>query len=307
MKYPWPGSTEENLSSKARPLSGTELAADLKAHLRVRLEQLAAHGIRPGLATILVGDDPGSQIYVAAKHRDCSEIGLASRDIRLPVDTGQEALEAVIQELNDDPTCTGMIVQLPLPNHLDTERILHAVSPAKDADGLHPYNLGLLVEDVSGKSTAPQPCTPRGVLALLQAGGVELDGARVCVVGRGLTAGRPLGLMLTQRNIGATAVLCHTGTRDLAAELRSADVIVAAAGVPGLVGPRDVKPGAAVVDVGVSRRDGRIVGDVAPGVEDVAGWLTPNPGGVGPMTRVMLLENVVAAAEALASDASGRS
>lgn len=298
MRYPWPD--EDGGADLAKPLDGVALASSKKTELRARVAALAERGVVPGLGTILVGEDPGSQIYVGAKHKDCEEVGIASIDVRLPEDATEEEVLAAVEDLNENPKCTAFIVQLPLPRHVDTAKVLHAMKPAKDADGLHPVNLGLLVEDINGTSTAPQPCTPKGIVELLKAAGVPLRGARVCVLGRGLTTGRPLGLMLTQRDVGATAILCHTGTKDTAAEMRAADVIIAAAGVPGVVKAEDVKPGAAVVDVGVSRVDGKIAGDVAPGVEKVAGWLSPNPGGVGPMTRVMLLENVVALAEASA-------
>lgn len=298
MKYPWPSlEAVDDADELAQPLDGSALATQTKHDLAVRVSTLREQGIIPGLATVLVGDDPASQIYVAAKHRDCEEVGITSFDVRLPADASQADVEEAVHALNSDPQCTAFIVQLPLPEHLDEAAVLRAMDPQKDADGLHPYNLGLLVSDIDGTSTAPQPCTPKGVIKLLQASGVALRGARVCVVGRGLTTGRPLALMLGQRNVGATAILCHTGTVDLSAELRSADIIIAAAGVPDLVTADDVKPGAAVVDVGVSRREGKIAGDVASGVEGVAAWLTPNPGGVGPMTRVMLLENVVRQAE----------
>lgn len=296
MKYPWPGS-ESGDGEGAQPLDGLALAATKKEELRERVAALKQSGIKPGLGTILVGADPGSQIYVGAKHRDCEEVGVASLDVRLPETATQADVLGAVSALNGDPACTAFIVQLPLPKQVDTAAVLHAMDPGKDADGLHPVNLGLLVEDINGTSTAPQPCTPKGIVELLKASGVPLKGARVCVLGRGLTTGRPLGLLLTQRSVGATAILCHTGTTDLGAEMRAADVIIAAAGVPGVVRQEDVKPGAAVVDVGVSRVNGRIAGDVAPGVEKVARWLSPNPGGVGPMTRVMLLENVVRIAE----------
>ncbi|WP_242491684.1 bifunctional methylenetetrahydrofolate dehydrogenase/methenyltetrahydrofolate cyclohydrolase [Actinomyces minihominis] len=298
MKFPWPSvSSLGEPQVLARPLDGSALAARKKSELCDRVEALKERGVVPGLGTILVGADPASEIYVAAKHRDCREIGLHSLDIRLPADATQGEVEAAVAELNLNPLCTAFIVQLPLPDHLDEAAVLQAMDPEKDADGLHPYNLGLLVADINGVSDAPQPCTPKGIIELLRDSGVELRGARVCVVGRGLTTGRPLGLMLGQRTVGATAILCHTGTRALSEELRAADVIIAAAGVPNLIGVKDVRPGAAVVDVGVSRCGGKIAGDVAPGVETVAGWLSPNPGGVGPMTRVMLLENVVRQAE----------
>ena len=294
MKYPWNGEVQDG---QALPLDGLALASKVKENLRQRVVRLVSRGQTPGLGTLLVGDDPGSAIYVAAKHRDCEEVGIRSFDVRLPADATAEQVEEAIDAFNADPECTAFIIQLPLPDHLDSAAMLRRMNPAKDADGLHPYNLGILVDDVDGTSTAPRPCTPRGIVELLKANSVELKGARVCVVGRGLTVGRPLGLMLTSRDVGATAILCHTGTKDLDAELRQADVIVAAAGVPELVREDAVKPGAVVVDVGVARRDGKIAGDIAPGVENVAAAMTPNPGGVGPMTRAMLLTNVVEIAE----------
>lgn len=294
MKYPWNGEVQDG---QALPLDGLALASRVKENLRQRVVRLVSRGQTPGLGTLLVGDDPGSAIYVAAKHRDCEEVGIRSFDVRLPADATAEQVEEAIDAFNTDPECTAFIIQLPLPDHLDSAAMLRRMNPAKDADGLHPYNLGILVDDVDGTSTAPRPCTPRGIVELLKANSVELKGARVCVVGRGLTVGRPLGLMLTSRDVGATAILCHTGTKDLDAELRQADVIVAAAGVPELVREDAVKPGAVVVDVGVARRDGKIAGDIAPGVENVAAAMTPNPGGVGPMTRAMLLTNVVEIAE----------
>lgn len=294
MKYPWNGEVQDG---QALPLDGLALASKVKENLRQRVVRLVSRGQTPGLGTLLVGDDPGSAIYVAAKHRDCEEVGIRSFDVRLPADATAEQVEEAIDAFNTDPECTAFIIQLPLPDHLDSAAMLRRMNPAKDADGLHPYNLGILVDDVDGTSTAPRPCTPRGIVELLKANSVELKGARVCVVGRGLTVGRPLGLMLTSRDVGATAILCHTGTKDLDAELRQADVIVAAAGVPELVREDAVKPGAVVVDVGVARRDGKIAGDIAPGVENVAAAMTPNPGGVGPMTRAMLLTNVVEIAE----------
>lgn len=294
MKYPWNGEVQDG---QALPLDGLALASKVKENLRQRVVRLVSRGQTPGLGTLLVGDDPGSAIYVAAKHRDCEEVGIRSFDVRLPADATAEQVEEAIDAFNTDPECTAFIIQLPLPDHLDSAAMLRRMNPAKDADGLHPYNLGILVDDVDGTSTAPRPCTPRGIVELLKANSVELKGARVCVVGRGLTVGRPLGLMLTSRDVGATAILCHTGTKDLDAELRQADVIVAAAGVPELIREDAVKPGAVVVDVGVARRDGKIAGDIAPGVENVAAAMTPNPGGVGPMTRAMLLTNVVEIAE----------
>ncbi|MGC5013707.1 bifunctional methylenetetrahydrofolate dehydrogenase/methenyltetrahydrofolate cyclohydrolase [Streptosporangium sp. DT93] len=277
----------------ARILDGKATAAKIKADLAVRVAALAERGVVPGLGTVLVGADPGSQIYVAGKHRDCAEVGISSIRRDLPEDATQAEVEAVVDELDASRECTGYIVQLPLPRHLDTQALIERMDPAKDADGLHPVNLGRLVHMVD----APLPCTPYGIVALLQEYGVPIKGAEVVVVGRGITVGRSLGLLLTRRSENATVTLCHTGTRDLAAHTRRADIVVAAAGVPHLITADMVRPGAAVLDVGVSRVDGKIAGDVAPGVEDVAGFLTPNPGGVGPMTRAMLLTNVVEAAE----------
>ncbi|WP_432929906.1 bifunctional methylenetetrahydrofolate dehydrogenase/methenyltetrahydrofolate cyclohydrolase [Microbispora sp. CA-135349] len=277
----------------AQVLDGKATAAKIKSELAERVKALAARGITPGLGTILVGDDPGSQIYVAGKHRDCAEVGITSIRKDLPEDATQADVEAAVDELNADPACTGYIVQLPLPRHLDTQALIERMDPAKDADGLHPVNLGRLVHMVD----APLPCTPRGIVVLLQEYGVPLKGAEVVVVGRGITVGRPLGLLLTRRAENATVTLCHTGTQDLASHVRRADIVVAAAGVPHLVTAEMVKPGAAVLDVGVSRVDGKLAGDVAPDVREVAGFVAPNPGGVGPMTRAMLLANVVEAAE----------
>ncbi|WP_329425960.1 bifunctional methylenetetrahydrofolate dehydrogenase/methenyltetrahydrofolate cyclohydrolase [Streptosporangium sp. NBC_01495] len=277
----------------ARILDGKATAAKIKADLTARVAALRERGVVPGLGTVLVGGDPGSQIYVAGKHRDCAEVGISSIRRDLPESATQAEVEAVVDELDASAECTGYIVQLPLPRHLDTQALIERMDPAKDADGLHPVNLGRLVHMVD----APLPCTPYGIVVLLQAYGVPIKGAEVVVVGRGITVGRSLGLLLTRRSENATITLCHTGTQDLAAHTRRADIVVAAAGVPHLITADMVKPGAAVLDVGVSRVDGKIAGDVAPGVEDVAGFLTPNPGGVGPMTRAMLLTNVVEAAE----------
>ncbi|GAA3374591.1 bifunctional methylenetetrahydrofolate dehydrogenase/methenyltetrahydrofolate cyclohydrolase [Streptomyces sannanensis] len=282
----------------AQILDGKATAAAIKSDLTARVAALKAKGITPGLGTVLVGDDPGSHKYVAGKHRDCAEVGIASIQRELPATATQEEIEAVVRELNDDPECTGYIVQLPLPKGIDENRILELMDPAKDADGLHPTNLGRLVLN----EPAPLPCTPFGIVQLLRRYGVELNGAEVVVVGRGTTIGRPMPLLLTRRSENSTVTQCHTGTRDLSAHLRRADIIVAAAGVPHIVKPEDVKPGAAVLDVGVSRdENGKIVGDVHPGVAEVAGWLSPNPGGVGPMTRAQLLVNVVEAAERAAA------
>ncbi len=274
-------------------LDGKATAAAIRAELTERVAALAATGRRPGLGTLLVGEDPGSRWYVNAKHRDCAQVGIASIQRELPATASTADVLAVVDELNADPGCTGYIVQLPLPPGVDESVVLEAVDPAKDADGLHPVNLGRLVLNVPGAL----PCTPVGIIELLRRYQVPIAGAEVVVVGRGITVGRPLGLLLTRRSENATVTLCHTGTRDLAAHLRTADVVVAAAGVPGLVTAELVKPGAAVLDVGVSRVDGRIVGDVAADVLEVAGHVAPNPGGVGPMTRAMLLRNVVLAAE----------
>ncbi|MFB7286301.1 bifunctional methylenetetrahydrofolate dehydrogenase/methenyltetrahydrofolate cyclohydrolase [Actinacidiphila glaucinigra] len=278
----------------AQILDGKATAAAIKSELSTRVQALKERGVTPGLGTLLVGDDPGSRWYVAGKHRDCAEVGIASIQRELPETATQEEIEAVVRELNDNPECTGYIVQLPLPKGIDTNRVLELMDPAKDADGLHPTNLGRLVLGERG----PLPCTPNGIVELLRRHGVEINGAHVAVVGRGVTVGRSIGLLLTRKSENATVTLCHTGTRDLSAQLRQADIIVAAAGVPHLVKPEDVRPGAAVLDVGVSRdENGKIVGDVHPGVSEVAGWISPNPGGVGPMTRAMLLANVVEAAE----------
>jgi len=278
----------------AQILDGKATSAAIKAELSTRVQALEARGIHPGLGTLLVGDDPGSKWYVAGKHRDCAQVGIGSIQRELPGTATQDEIEAVVRELNADPECTGYIVQLPLPKGIDTNRVLELMDPAKDADGLHPMSLGRLVLGETG----PLPCTPNGIVELLRRHGVELNGAHVVVVGRGITVGRSIGLLLTRKSENATVTLCHTGTRDLSALLRQADVIVAAAGVPHIIKPEDVKPGAAVLDVGVSRdEDGKIVGDVHPGAAEVAGWLSPNPGGVGPMTRALLLQNVVEAAE----------
>ncbi|GEL16192.1 bifunctional methylenetetrahydrofolate dehydrogenase/methenyltetrahydrofolate cyclohydrolase [Pseudonocardia asaccharolytica] len=258
-----------------------------------RVEKLAAAGVIPGLGTVLVGEDPGSRSYVRAKHRDCAKVGIASIQRQLPAEASQADVERAIDELNADPACTGYLIQLPLPKPLDSGAALERIDPAKDADGLHPVNLGRLVLGKPG----PLPCTPRGIVELCRRYGVELNGARVTVVGRGVTVGRPLGLLLTRRSENATVTLCHTGTRDLAAEVRRADVVVAAAGSPGLITADMVRPGAAVLDVGVTRTDLGLVGDVSPEVAEVAGLLAPVPGGVGPMTRAMLVTNVVEAAE----------
>ncbi len=277
----------------AQILDGKKAAADIKAELTERVAKLREQGVVPGLGTVLVGDDPGSRWYVNGKHKDCAEVGITSIRVDLPESATQAEVEAAVAGLNDDPACTGYIVQLPLPRHMEENAILGQVDPAKDADGLHPTNLGWLV---LGKP-APLPCTPHGIVELLRRNDVPIAGAEVVVIGRGVTVGRPLGLLLTRRSENATVTLCHTGTRDLARHTRDADVVVAAAGVPGIVTGEMVKPGAALLDVGVSRVDGKLAGDLAPDVRAVAGWVSPNPGGVGPMTRAMLLSNIVEAAE----------
>jgi methylenetetrahydrofolate dehydrogenase (NADP+)/methenyltetrahydrofolate cyclohydrolase len=281
-------------------LDGKATAAAIRDELRERLAALTAAGHQPGLGTLLVGDDPGSRWYVDAKHKDCAEVGIGSIQRELPASATQDDVLAVAAELNADAACTGYIVQLPLPRHIDEYAVLAAMDPEKDADGLHPTNLGRLVLNVAG----PLPCTPVGIVELLRRFDVPIAGAEVVVIGRGVTVGRPLGLLLTRRSENATVTLCHTGTRDLAMHVRGADIVVAAAGVPGLITADLVKPGAAVLDVGVSRVDGKIAGDVALDVVEVAGHVAPNPGGVGPMTRAMLLQNVVLAAERAAASAS---
>lgn len=288
----------------AQILDGKATAKAIKAELAERVSALVDAGHpQPGLATVLVGEDPGSAAYVRGKHRDSAQIGLNSIQRHLPAETTQAELEAVIDGLNADPACTGYIVQLPLPAHIDTDAILERIDPAKDADGLHPMNLGRLVLNAYGPISTPLPCTPRAVVELLLRHDVDLKGKDVVVVGRGVTVGRSIGALLTRRAINATVTLTHTGTRDLPDHLRRADVIVAAAGVAHLVRPEDVKPGAIVLDVGVSRVEdpeggkATLVGDVDPGVAEVASWISPNPGGVGPMTRALLVQNVVEMAE----------
>jgi methylenetetrahydrofolate dehydrogenase (NADP+)/methenyltetrahydrofolate cyclohydrolase len=287
----------------AQVLDGKATAAAIKAELTIRVAALAERGVHPGLGTLLVGDDPGSTWYVNGKHKDCAEVGIASIREDLPATATQDEIEAAVARLNEDPTCTGFIVQLPLPKGIDTNRVLELVDPDKDADGLHPTNLGRLVLRVNQEVTSPLPCTPRGIIELLERHGIELAGADVVVVGRGTTVGRSIGLLLTRRAVNATVTLTHTGTVDLAEHTRNADVIIAAAGVPGIITADLVKPGAVVVDVGVSRVPDpetgkmRVAGDVDPAVAEIASWISPNPGGVGPMTRAMLLSNVVDSAE----------
>jgi methylenetetrahydrofolate dehydrogenase (NADP+)/methenyltetrahydrofolate cyclohydrolase len=283
-------------------LDGRAAAAAIREDLVHRVALLRERGIVPGLGTVLVGDDPGSRAYVAGKHRDCAQVGIASIQRELGADATQDQVDAVVDGLNLDPHCHGYIVQLPLPPHLDTRGVLERIDPDKDADGLQPVNLGRLVLGQPG----PLPCTPRGVLDLLRRYDVPLRGADVVIIGRGTTVGRPLGLLLNQRDVSATVTLCHTGTRDLAGHTRRADIVIAAAGVPGLLTADMVRPGAVVVDVGITRivgadGKGRYTGDVDPGVREAAGFLAPIPGGIGPMTRAMLLTNVVERAEAVAA------
>ena len=280
----------------ATKLDGTLFRDEIFADLAQRVSALKEKGITPGLATVLVGEDPGSQSYVKMKHRDCEKLGINSIRKDLPADITQEELEAVIDELNADDACTGYIVQLPLPKHLDENAILERIDPAKDADGLHPVNLGKLVLN----EEAPLPCTPNGCLHLLRRFGVELNGAKTVVIGRGVTVGRPIGLMLTRRSENSTVTLCHTGTKDLAAETREADIVIAAAGQPHMLTADMIKEGAALLDVGVSRVDGKLTGDIHPDCWDTAGYVSPNPGGVGPLTRAFLVRNIVERAEKLA-------
>jgi methylenetetrahydrofolate dehydrogenase (NADP+)/methenyltetrahydrofolate cyclohydrolase len=282
-------------------LDGKQTAAAVKRDLAARVADLRAAGVVPGLGTVLVGDDPGSTAYVAGKHRDCAEVGIHSIRIDLPATASQADVLAAVADLNAAPECTGYIVQLPLPKGLDANAVLEEMDPAKDADGLHPVNLGRLVLG----TPAPLPCTPRGIVELLRRYNVPINGAEVCVVGRGVTVGRPLGLLLTRKSENATVTLCHTGTRDLGAHVRRADVVVAAAGVPHLITPDLVRAGAAVLDVGITRMADGLVGDVHPGVREVAGFVAPMPGGVGPMTRAMLLANVVEAAGRAAGAGAG--
>ena len=277
----------------AQILDGKALAATIKGELRERVAALADRGIVPGLGTVLVGDDPGSHSYVAGKHRDCAQVGIASLQVELPASTTSAELQSKIEELNADPACTGYIVQLPLPGSLDDNWALGLIDPDKDADGLHPSNLGRLVLGQDG----PLPCTPRGIIELLRRHGIPLAGAEVCVLGRGTTVGRPLGLLLTRKSENATVTLCHTATVDVAAHTRRADIVIAAAGRPGLVTGDMVRPGAVCVDVGITRTAEGLVGDLDASVREVASWVAPVPGGVGPMTRAMLLSNVVERAE----------
>ncbi|MCZ9295466.1 bifunctional methylenetetrahydrofolate dehydrogenase/methenyltetrahydrofolate cyclohydrolase [Corynebacterium yonathiae] len=280
----------------ATKLDGTLYRDEIFSDLAQRVSALKEKGITPGLATVLVGEDPGSQSYVKMKHRDCEKLGINSIRKDLPADITQKELEAVIDELNADDACTGYIVQLPLPKHLDENAILERIDPEKDADGLHPVNLGKLVLN----EEAPLPCTPNGCLHLLRRFGVELNGAKTVVIGRGVTVGRPIGLMLTRRSENSTVTLCHTGTKELAAETREADIVIAAAGQPHMLTADMIKEGAALLDVGVSRVDGKLTGDIHPDCWDKAGFVSPNPGGVGPLTRAFLVRNIVERAEKLA-------
>jgi len=277
----------------ARILDGKATAAQIRTGLAERVAALAGRGVAAGLGTILVGDDPGSRAYVNGKHRDCAEVGIASIRVDLPATASQREVEAAVDMLNADPACTGYIVQLPLPAGIDARRVLERMDPAKDADGLHPVNLGRLVLGEPG----PLPCTPRAIVELLRRYEVPIAGADATLIGRGITVGRPLGLVLTRRAENATVTLCHTGTKDLPAHTRGADIVVVAAGMPGLIKADMIKPGAAVLDVGITRTDAGLVGDVDPAAAEMAGYLAPMPGGVGPMTRAMLLANVVEAAE----------
>ena len=287
----------------AKTLDGLAAAAAVKAELSERIQSLRASGATPGLGTLLVGDDPGSHSYVGGKHRDCAEVGIESIRIDLPESATAADVRAAIADLNSAKEVTGYIVQLPLPTGIDDREMLELIDPAKDADGLHPTNLGRLVAGVDGNITSPLPCTPAGIVELLIRNGVVIPGAHVAVLGRGLTVGRPLGLLLTTKGLDATVSLLHSRTTNVAEEISRADIVVAAVGVPHFVRPEWIKPGAAVLDVGITRVDdpsaaqAKLTGDVHPGVADVAGWLSPNPGGVGPMTRAMLLANVVRLAE----------
>lgn len=287
----------------ALKLDGIAVAAAIKSDLKSRVSRLAAQGVQAGLGTLLVGDDPGSSRYVAGKHKDCAEVGIRSLRRTLPADADFEQILSVVRDFNEDPACTGFIVQLPLPRGVDANAIIDSIDPAKDADGMHPYNLGELVLHPKGELSTPLPCTPRGVIELLKRYDIDLAGKRVCVLGRGITIGRTIGLLLTRNEVNATVTLCHTGTVDVHRHLREAEVIIAATGSAGIVTADDVAPGAVLVDVGVSRVQDpetgawRIRGDIDPAAREQASAYTPNPGGVGPMTRAMLLSNVVEIAE----------
>jgi len=274
-------------------LDGKATAQKIKTNLIKRVQDLKSKGINPGLGTILVGDDAGSHAYVGGKHKDCAEVGINSIRIDLPKTASQSDVMNSIEKLNNDASCTGFIVQLPLPGGLDSNKALEAINPQKDADGLHPTNLGKLVLGQNG----PLPCTPRGIIELLRTYKIEINGAKVVIIGRGVTVGRPLGLLLTRKTENATVTLCHTGTKDLISHLLTADIVIAAAGVPHLVKPNMIKKGAALIDVGITRTDNGLVGDIDPKVQEIAGYFSPMPGGTGPMTRAMLLTNVVESAE----------
>jgi methylenetetrahydrofolate dehydrogenase (NADP+) / methenyltetrahydrofolate cyclohydrolase len=274
-------------------LDGKATAQKIKTNLIERVQDLKSKGINPGLGTILVGDDAGSHAYVGGKHKDCAEVGINSIRIDLPKTASQSDVMNSIEKLNNDASCTGFIVQLPLPGGLDSNKALEAINPQKDADGLHPTNLGKLVLGQNG----PLPCTPRGIIELLRTYKIEINGAKVVIIGRGVTVGRPLGLLLTRKTENATVTLCHTGTKDLISHLLTADIVIAAAGVPHLVKPSMIKKGTALIDVGITRTDNGLVGDIDPKVQEIAGYFSPMPGGTGPMTRAMLLTNVVESAE----------
>ena len=278
-------------------LDGLATAKAIKAELAVEVAKLKQTGVAPGLGTLLVGDDPGSHSYVGGKHRDCAEVGINSIRIDLPASATLNDIKAAVRDLNDSKEVTGYIVQLPLPGGIDSNAILELMDPAKDADGLHPINLGRLVMNVSGEMKSPLPCTPNGIVELLKRYQVPTQGAEVAIIGRGLTVGRPLGLLMTRKGIDSTVTLLHSASKDIPAAIRRADIVVAALGQPHFVKPEWIKPGAAVLDVGITRTEQGLTGDVDPTVSQVAGWLSPNPGGVGPMTRAMLLKNVVLAAQ----------
>ena len=278
-------------------LDGLATAKAIKAELAVEVAQLKQRGISPGLGTLLVGDDPGSHSYVGGKHRDCAQVGINSIRIDLPASASLSDIKSAVKDLNDSKEVTGYIVQLPLPGGIDSNAILELMDPAKDADGLHPINLGRLVMNVTGEMKSPLPCTPNGIVELLRRYQVPTHGAEVAIIGRGLTVGRPLGLLMTRKGIDATVTLLHSASQDIPAAVRRADIVVAALGQPHFVKPQWIKPGAAVLDVGITRTEQGLTGDVDPKVAEVAGWLSPNPGGVGPMTRAMLLKNVVLAAQ----------
>ncbi len=294
----------------AQLLDGRAVAATIKDELRVRVDALRARGYTPGLGTVLVGDDPASAAYVRGKHRDCAEVGIASLQVELPASASAAEVAAALHELNANPACTGYILQLPLPAGMPESRLIEAIAPDKDADGLHPVNLGRLVAGVSGQLTSPLPCTPAGIVELIERHGLNLAGKHVVVLGRGITVGRTIGLLLTRKIINATVTLCHTGTPNIPELCRHADVIIAAVGQAGFVRSEWLAPGAVVVDVGVTRErtaEGtwRTLGDVDPGVREHSAWVSPNPGGVGPMTRVMLLSNVVDMAERYLAEQHG--